>query len=88
MAMNIKSAEAEQLTRELAQATGESLTTAVTVAVRERLDRVRASGVAPSAEQRAERILALGEQIAARLTGPFATADHGDLLYDERGLPA
>lgn len=88
MGMNIKNAEAERLTRELAHATGESLTAAVTTAVRERLDRVRAGDATPSAQQRAERILSLGDQIADRLTGPFATADHGDLLYDDHGLPA
>lgn len=88
MSMSIKNAEAERLTRELAHTTGESLTTAVTTAVRERLDRVQAAGDAPSSERRAERILALGAQIAPRLQGPFSTEDHGDLLYDGRGLPA
>lgn len=88
MGMNIKNTETERLTRELAEVTGESLTTAVTTAVRQRLDRVQAAGDAPSPEQRAEHILFLGGQIASRLTGPFATDDHGDLLYDERGLPA
>jgi hypothetical protein len=86
--MNIKNAETERLTRELAEATGESLTTALTLAVRERLDRVRAADRPASHEQTAERILALGAEIASRLRGPYATQDHGDLLYDERGLPA
>lgn len=88
MGMNIKNAEAESLTRELAEATGESLTAAVSTAVRERLERVRAAGSAPSAQERADRILALGSEIASRLSGPFATEDHGDLLYDDQGLPA
>jgi antitoxin VapB len=39
MAITIKSAEAERLARELAAATGESLTQAVTNALRERLQR-------------------------------------------------
>ena len=86
--MNIKNPEAERLTRELAEATGESLTTALTVAVRERLDRVRTAGAPASPERTVERILALGAQIAPRLTEPYASKDHGDLLYDERGLPA
>lgn len=42
MALSIKTDEADQLARELATATRESLTEAVTVALRERLERVRA----------------------------------------------
>ncbi len=41
MALSIKSVEADQLARELAAETGESLTTAVTLALQERLARVR-----------------------------------------------
>lgn len=88
MGVNIKNAEAERLTRELAEATGESLTTALTTAVRERLERLRLAESALTPAARTERILEVGGQIAERLNGPFATQDHGDLLYDERGLPA
>jgi antitoxin VapB len=83
MSMNIKSEEAHRLARELARLTGESMTVAVTKAVRERLERVRrneASGLA-------DRLLAIGKDCAARFKEPFRSADHGDLLYDERGLP-
>jgi antitoxin VapB len=83
MAMNIKNAETERLAKELARATGESVTTAVTVAVRERLDRVRSK----RGEGLADRLLALGRDCAARLKEPYRTVDHGDMLYDERGLP-
>ena len=41
MSMNIKNEEAYHLTKQLSELTGESLTTAVTEAVRERLDRIR-----------------------------------------------
>ena len=41
MSLNIKNAETYRLVRELAEATGESLTEAVGNAVRERLERVR-----------------------------------------------
>jgi antitoxin VapB len=40
MALNIKSEEADKLARDLANVTGESITTAVTVALKERLARV------------------------------------------------
>jgi hypothetical protein len=39
--LNIKNEEANRLIHELAGATGESLTTAVTIAVRERLERIQ-----------------------------------------------
>jgi antitoxin VapB len=41
MALNIKSDETDKLARELSEVTGESITTAVTVALKERLARVR-----------------------------------------------
>jgi antitoxin VapB len=83
MGLNIKSEETHRLARELARLTGESMTAAVTEAVRERLDRVRRE----RAIGLADRLLAIGKDCAARLKEPFRTADHGDLLYDERGLP-
>ncbi len=83
MGMNIKNVETQKLTRELAKLTGESMTTAITEAVRERLDRVR--------KQRgtglAKRLLEIGKDCAAHLKEPFRSADHGELLYDEKGLP-
>ena len=83
MSMNIKNKEAHQLTEELAKLTGESLTAAVTEAVRERLDRVRqAQGVSL-----ADQLLTIGKDCAAHLKKPFRTIDHGQMLYDERGLP-
>lgn len=83
MSMNIKNKETHRLTRQLSQLTGESLTTAVTEAVRERLDRVRREqGV-----DLAERLLLIGRDCAAHLKQPFRTIDHDKLLYDDRGLP-
>jgi antitoxin VapB len=83
MGLNIKSEETHRLARELARLTGESMTAAVTEAVRERLDRVRSR----QAIGLADRLLVIGKDCAARLKEPFRSADHGDLLYDERGLP-
>lgn len=59
------------------------MTAAVTRAVRERLDRLRRE----RAVSLADRLLAIGKDCAARLKEPFRSVDHGDLLYDERGLP-
>ena len=84
MSLNIKSAETHQLVQELAELTGETQTMAVTIAVRERLERVRHLREAGLAD----RLVAIGRDTAPRLREPFRTGDHGDLLYDERGLPA
>ena len=35
----------------------------------------------------AQRLLAIGKDCAAHLKEPFRSVEHGDLLYDERGLP-
>jgi antitoxin VapB len=83
MSLNIKNREAHRLAEELAKLTGESMTAAVTIAVRERLDRVRQEHN-PSL---ADRLLAIGRDCAAHLKEPFRSADHADLLYDEHGLP-
>lgn len=83
MSLNIKNAEAHELAHELAELTGESMTTAVTVAVRERRDRIladRSGGLA-------ERMLEIGRVCAERLPESVRAIDHGELLYDEHGLP-
>ena len=36
----------------------------------------------------AERLLSIAEDCAARLPEPFKSKHHGDLLYDQKGLPA
>jgi antitoxin VapB len=85
VSLNIKNEEACRLITQLAHATGETMTTAVVTAVRERLDRVRQ----PQRGALAERLLAIGRECAERM-GPEYRAiarDHGALLYDERGLP-
>lgn len=87
MAVNIKNPEAERLARELAARTGENLTTAVTTALRERLERLQHTTPDAGSAERVEHILALSRDIAARLTEPWASQDHGDLLYDDTGLP-
>jgi len=83
MGLNIKSDEAHRLAEELARLTGESMTAAVTEAVRERLERVRRE----RGQSLADRLVAIGKDCAPRLKEPFRSADHAALLYDERGLP-
>ena len=83
MSMNIKNNEANRLARQLSKLTGESLTTAVTKAVRERLDRVRREQSADLAE----RLLLIGRDCAAHLKHPFRTIKHEDMLYNDHGRP-
>ena len=83
MSMNIKNKDAHRLARQLARVTGESLTAAVTEAVRERLKRVEDK----RAGKLSDRLLEIGRDCATRLKEPFRSGDHGDLLYDEKGLP-
>ncbi len=83
MSLNIKNEETYRLARELAERTGESMTAAVTVAVRERLDRIRDQHDIDLVD----RLLAIGKDCAAHLKEPYRSSDHGALLYDELGLP-
>ena len=84
MSLNIKNEEAHRLPQELAELTGESMTAAVTEAVRERLDRVRRER---GAEERIKYLMALTDGLGALWTEPWKSTPHGDLLYDELGLP-
>jgi antitoxin VapB len=83
MALNIKSDEAHKLAKQLAKLTGESLTDAVIKAVRERLSRVRGA----SRHELADRLSQIGKECAAHIKEPYRSIDHGELLYDEKGLP-
>jgi antitoxin VapB len=83
MSMNIKNKEAHRLAQQLSKLTGESVTGAVTTALRERVERLRAE----QEQSLAERVLAIGENCAKHLREPFRSADHGDLLYDRSRLP-
>ncbi|MXY67339.1 MAG: protein transcription factor [Acidobacteriia bacterium] len=84
MGLNIKNDETCRLARELARLTGESMTGAITVALRERLvHEQRRRGV----QARARKLRAIAER-CANLMGPGpASTEHGEMLYDERGLP-
>lgn len=84
MSINIKNEETCRLARELAQLTGDTMTGAITTALREHLE--RETNERPAAAQ-VEKILAIGERCASMLEPGVAAAEHGDLLYDERGLP-
>jgi antitoxin VapB len=85
MSLNIKNPEVHELAKELAELTGESMTEAIRVALKERLARER--NTPERIEARTEAILALGAEIAARMSEETRTMDVDAYLYDERGLP-
>jgi len=83
MALSIKNDDADRLARQLAATTGESLTDAVLLALRERLQR-----------EEAKRRVGVGDRLR-RLAAEVAELPVVDdrsaeeiLGYDERGLPS
>ena len=84
MPLNIKDPETDRLARELAAATGESITTAVGTALRERLERV---GGRPRGRDLAAELDAIALRCAS-LPVLDERPDEEILGYDERGLPA
>ncbi|SEL49867.1 hypothetical protein SAMN04515665_113129 [Blastococcus sp. DSM 46786] len=88
MSLNIKNAEVEELAREVAAVTGTSITAAVAQALREKLARLQVDSPVETTADRANRIRALAKEIAPRFRGDLATVEHGELLYDDAGMPA
>ena len=84
MSLNIKNDETCRLAVELARLTGETMTGAITVALRERLAREQH---ARSVDLRLQRMRTTAERCAGLLAPGPSAVQHGDALYDERGLP-
>ena len=83
MALSIKHPEADRLARELANATGETLTEAIINALRERLRRERGRVRPPRLR---DEIRAIRQRCAALPVKDYRSPDQ-ILGYDERGLP-
>ena len=83
MAINIKDAETDDLVRQLAKKTGESITKTVRVSLEERLRRLSGSQRAPAMREKLEQILARVDAL------PVVDARSPDEIigYDENGLP-
>jgi antitoxin VapB len=81
MALNIKDASVHEKVKQIAKLTGESQAQAVATAVNERLARLQQDDLAG-------RLLAIGHKTASRMSPEATRLDHGEMLYDERGLPA
>jgi antitoxin VapB len=83
MALSIKHPEADRLARQLAEATGESLTDAIIQALRERLRREQGRIRPPRLR---EEIRAIRQRCAAMPVRDHRSSDE-ILGYDEKGLP-
>jgi antitoxin VapB len=83
MAVNIKDPRADMLVRELAHETGENITTAVVIAVSERLDRLHAGRRVRSLADELDEIA----QRCAALPVLDRRSEEEILGYDEHGLP-
>jgi antitoxin VapB len=83
MALNIKNRETHRLAQELAEATGESITEAVRVAIRERLASLHQQGRGAEVRRSVREIQAFVRRLPDRDARP---ADE-ILGYDEFGLP-
>ena len=90
MSLNIKHREAHRIAKELAAATGTSMTEVVTQALRERWEREQHTAARRTPDENArliERALAIGRDCAERLARAELPENPDELLFDERGLP-
>lgn len=81
MTLNVKDPEAHRLAQAISKETGETITRAVTEALRERYERLQQRQKKASLEE----LLAIARRISSQVKKPYL--DHGDYLYDEHGLP-
>ena len=83
MALSVKDPEADRLARDVAARTGETLTTAVVVALRERLARLRGR---PRKRRLSEDLREIGRRCSSLPVLDDRAADE-IVGYDDRGLP-
>lgn len=83
MSMNIKNKEAHELAKELSSITGESITTAVTEALREKIHRLQKARPVSLSDQ----LLAIGKSCAEQIRKSKHKILTDDDLYDHLGLP-
>ena len=77
----MKDPEAHRLAEAISEVTGESMTRAVTQALRERYERLQARRGKASVGE----LLAIADRAAMHSKGRIV--DHAEYLYDARGLP-
>lgn len=81
MSLNVKDPEAHRLAQAIARETGESLTKAVIESLRERHAKIeKRKGKASLTE-----LMAIAKRASRAVKRPYI--EHGQLLYDDHGLP-
>jgi len=83
MSLNLKNRETERLARELARKTGKNLTVAVTLALKERLERHDRS---PQRGRRQKRLIEIVERTAPRMKDPRSSQELFDDPYEKSGF--
>ena len=78
--INIKNQKARALVDQIVQRTGETVTEAVTAALQRRLNEL-------TREEKLARVRELTKGLAQHWVEPWKSADHGEILYDQQGLP-
>jgi antitoxin VapB len=81
MSLNVKDPEAHRLAQAIAKITGETLTDAVILALRERYERLQVRRGKASVEE----LSAIAKRASAQVKRPYL--DHSKFLYDDHGLP-
>lgn len=79
--LTITDEETCRIASELAEITSETVTDAITTALRKRLERER------EIQTRLQKMRAISKRVAKSLRDDPSAVEHGDFLYDERGLP-
>jgi antitoxin VapB len=81
MSLNVKDPEAHRLAQAIALETGDSLTKVVIDSLRERHAKLEKRKRKASVAE----LMAIARRASKLVKRPYV--DHGELLYDERGLP-
>ena len=96
MTLTITDQETIRLAQELADLTGETPAAAIALALKDRLplereerewEEARRARMAIPLEERVEEMLAIADRFAEDLPPGPSAVEHGDVLYDENGLP-
>lgn len=81
MSLNVKDPEAHRLAQVISRETGQTITSAVIEALREKLARLQAE----DASSLEADLQAIRKRASKHIRRPYV--DHDALLYDENGLP-
>ncbi len=79
--LNVKDPEAHRLAQAIAKETGESLTKVVIDCLRERHEKLEKRKGRASLED----LMAIAQRVSKGVKRPYL--EHGELLYDEHGIP-